>query len=188
MSHRTRFLLGAYLLLASPIAAQEEAPFPPPPENIGAAVTLPPAHEPGEPLTIRGTVYRTDGTTPYAGFVLFLYQTDRKGVYNSTNGSWREPRIRGWVKTDDSGRYEIQTIRPGSYPGSRNPAHIHAVIKLPGKRARWIDDFLFEGDPFVTADLQSISARQGKFANVMKLTREQGRITAWRDIKINEMR
>jgi protocatechuate 3,4-dioxygenase beta subunit len=77
---------------------------------------------------------------------------------------------------------------PGSYPGSRNPAHIHAVIKLPGKKARWIDDFLFDGDPFVTSDLQSISARQGKFANVMKVTREKGRLTAQRDIKINEMR
>ena len=187
MKNRSRIAVGI-LLVALPLFAQEEAIFPPPPDNVNAVATLPPANEPGEPLTIRGTVYHADGTTPYAGFVLFLYQTDRTGLYNNTNRSWREPRIRGWVKTDDSGRYEIQTIKPGSYPGSRNPAHIHAVIKLPGKRARWIDDFLFEDDPFVTADLQSISARQGKFANVMKVKREKGRLSAWRDIKINDMR
>ncbi len=119
----------------------------------------------------RGTVYHADGTAPFRGLIIYLYQTDASGVYNHANRGWREPRLRGWLKTGDRGAYEIQTIKPGSYPGSRNPAHIHAIVRLPGDAQEWIDDFLFDGDPFLADQQQQESLKKGKFANIMKLTR-----------------
>jgi protocatechuate 3,4-dioxygenase beta subunit len=173
------------LLSASTMGAQETPPFPPPPAGVSSTSVLAPAQEPGEPLVIRGAVYHADGTTPYKDLILYLYQTDESGVYNHENQSWREPRLRGWVKTGNDGTYEIRTIKPGSYPGSRNPAHIHAIIQLPGKRPQWIDDFLFEDDPFVTERQRRDSRKQGRFSNIIKLARsgEKG-LLGTRDIKV----
>ncbi|MEX2088444.1 MAG: hypothetical protein WEB62_01690, partial [Bacteroidota bacterium] len=54
--------------------------------------------------------------TPAAGVLLYVYQTDATGAYNNDDGSWQRPRINGWFRTDKNGRYEIRTIKPGSYP------------------------------------------------------------------------
>ncbi len=141
----------ASILSAFSANAQDSPPFPPPPDDISSTAVLATREESGERLLIRGTVYHADGTAPFKNLIIYLYQTDSSGVYNHVNRSWREPRLRAWLKTDDRGTYEIQTIKPGSYPGSRNPAHIHAIISLPGATPKWIDDFLFDGDPFLTA-------------------------------------
>jgi protocatechuate 3,4-dioxygenase beta subunit len=147
--------------------------------------TLVTADEPGEKLIISGTVYAEKGGTPLPGFVLYLYQTDATGVYNTTDGSWQGPRIRGWVRTDSDGKYEIRTIKPGSYPGSRNPAHIHVIVKPPGKDPDWIDDFLFEGDPFLTDKDRGRLKGEETFSPVMKVTRdESGMLHCRRDIMI----
>ncbi|MCY7352797.1 MAG: hypothetical protein LH606_19415, partial [Cytophagaceae bacterium] len=59
--------------------------------------------------------------------------------------------LRGWLKTDANGRYEINTIKPAPYPGGTEPAHIHAMVKAPNQtEAYWLHDFLFKGDPFLT--------------------------------------
>lgn len=184
--------LNSLVLVLSGLAvfsanAQDVLPFPPPPDDISSTAILATREESGERLLIRGTVYHADGTAPFKGLIIYLYQTDASGVYNHANRSWREPRLRGWLKTGDRGEYEIQTIKPGSYPGSRNPAHIHAIIRLPGDAPEWIDDFLFDGDPFLTDQQQQESLKKGKFANIMKLTRSgENALTGTRDIKIDE--
>jgi len=169
-------LLITVILFVTLTQAQEEAPFPPAPQDVSSTATIVSKDEPGEQLVITGTVYRSDKKTPYERLVLYFYQTDATGVYNKTNGSWKEPRLRGWVKTDAKGRYEIHTVRPGSYPGSRNPAHIHVIISLPGEKARWLDDFLFEGDPYVRSEDLRKTAKAGSFSNIMKVTRDQDNI------------
>ena len=167
--------------------AQDSAPFPDPPPGVSSTAVLAAESEPGEHIVIRGTVYHADGRTPYAGLVFYLYQTDASGAYNTTNRSWREPRLRGWLRTGDDGRYEIRTIKPGSYPGSRNPAHIHAIVRLPGRSPKWIDDFLFAGDPFLTERQMEGAASRGKFSNIMKLTRTgDGSLEGIRDIALDQ--
>ena len=186
--NRHSTLVWSLLLLCPLIAkAQNSAPFPDPSKDISSTTILATKHEPGERLLIRGTVYYADGASPYAGLVIYLYQTDASGVYNNKNRSWREPRLHGWVKTGANGEYEIQTIKPGSYPGSRNPAHIHAVIKLPGKSPMWIDDFLFEGDPFLTDQLKHTAKASGKFSNILNLRHAgDSSLVGTRDIRIEE--
>ena len=47
------------------------------------------------------------------------------------------------------GRYTFETVRPGSYPNSRNPQHIHMHVIEPGRCTYWIDDVLFTDDPLL---------------------------------------
>ena len=163
--------------------AQEVPPFPAPPKDFSATTMVAPAGEPGERLVITGTAYKADGKTPFASIVLYVYQTDASGVYNKTDGSWQRPRLRGWVKTDRNGKYKINTIKPGSYPNSKNPAHIHAIAQLPGEQPKWIDDFLFDGDPYLSERDRKQSADLGRFSHIMKTWREpDGLLRAERDI------
>lgn len=173
------------MLNASDTRSQEAPPFPQPPSDVSARAVITTPDEPGSRMVLRGTVFRADGTTPYPGFLLYLYQTDDTGVYNRASGSWREPRLRGWVKTDAQGKYEIRTIKPGSYPGSTNPAHIHVIVRINDAPPQWIGDFLFEGDPFLNDRDIRASAERGKFGNIIKLTRgKDGILTGVRDIRI----
>lgn len=112
------------------------------PAAIGAVGRIAPESEPGVPLVVHGRVI-----PPTAGVVVFAYQTDAGGVYNvQGKRGWR---LRGWVRTDAGGRFELRTIRPGSYPNSRIPAHIHVTIDGPGLPRRWTDEIEFADDPLL---------------------------------------
>jgi protocatechuate 3,4-dioxygenase beta subunit len=123
------------------------------PAQIQSISRIAPVKEPGTPLIVHGRVVQRDGVTPAPGVIVFAYQTDATGVYNArgTRG-WR---LRGWVKSDAQGRFEFRTIRPGSYPGSRNPAHIHITIEGPGLPRRWAEEVNFRDDPFVNANAKT---------------------------------
>ena len=143
--------------------------------------------ESGESLIISGRVFTPDGQSPLEGITLFVYQTDATGVYSATagNGDNRNTRIHGAMRTDPDGRYEFRTIKPGSYPRSRNPAHIHAYVSGPGYPEYWIDEYLFDDDPFVADDVKQRLDNKGSFSSVLKLTRgSDGILRGVRDIKI----
>lgn len=139
----------------------------------------------GEPLIVSGTIYAADGKTPVAGAGLYVYHTDASGRY-TRNPLGRKPRLRGWMKTGADGRYEFRTIRPGSYPGERIPAHIHATLSAPGHSEKWIEDFLFAGDPNVRPEDVTRAQQQGTFSHILKLTRGgDGIWRAERDIRLH---
>jgi hypothetical protein len=138
---RTRTVAASALALAATIACAQDAQWlrdyqraqSTRPEQIRPVARIAPASEPGTPLVIHGRVLGADGKTPLPGVVVFAYQTDRGGVYNARGESgWR---LRGWARSDAQGRFEFRTIRPGSYPGTRNPAHVHLTIEGPGPPA-----------------------------------------------------
>lgn len=119
----------------------------------------------GTRLAVNGIVYLQDGT-PAAGVIIYIYHTDQTGIYpvkgDETGWGKRHGRLRGWMKTNEKGEYKFFTLKPGSYPESRNPAHIHVTIKEPGKTEYWIDDYLFDDDPFLTpSERKHIQGRGG---------------------------
>jgi protocatechuate 3,4-dioxygenase beta subunit len=118
--------------------------------------------EAGEPLEMRGVIYRSDGKTPAPGVILYVYQTDAKGYYSPAPGQTqgrRHGHLRGWMKTDRMGRYELRTLRPAPYPNRDIPAHIHPVVKEPGKNEYYLDEYLFADDPLLTPE------KRGKLEN-----------------------
>ncbi len=120
--------------------------------------------EPGEPLIIRGIIYKTDGKTPAPDVILYLYQTDSKGLYSKgkiPTLATKHGHIRGWIKTNSKGEYEFKTIRPASYPNSNNPQHIHPIVYETAKGYYWIDEYQFEDDPLLTPAARAQVSNRG---------------------------
>ena len=123
------------------------------PDSLTPVMAIADSSEVGERLVLTGVVYQADGTSPYAGVLLYAYHTDHSGVYSDRGDergiqSWHG-HLHGWCKTDSSGHYEIRSIRPGRYPSNAVPAHIHAALREPDGRTYWINDFVFADDDLV---------------------------------------
>ena len=127
------------------------------PANAPSTGQMAPAREPGTPLTVNGVVVSAEGT-PIRGASLYAYQTDAEGYYGVKPASdSNNPRLKVFLRTDADGRWSFTTIRPGSYPSSRAPGHIHFEVAADGMAPRFFE-IVFEGDPFVTAEMRKNSA------------------------------
>lgn len=114
--------------------------------------------EPGEPLQLSGIVRDATGRAR-ADVIVYAHQTDRRGIYPEDGVSGpaevrRHGRLRGWAHTDAAGRYAFETIRPGGYPDSGLPQHIHLNVIEPGCATYYIDDVMFDDDPRLTPALR----------------------------------
>jgi protocatechuate 3,4-dioxygenase, beta subunit len=118
-------------------------------------------NQPGQKLLITGIVYERDGETPAAGIEIYYYHTNISGRYihdKNIAGSMvpnskgqTHGYIRGWVRTDASGKYEIYTVRPGTYPTRDEPAHIHLTVREAARdKHYYIDDIVFDDDKLLT--------------------------------------
>jgi protocatechuate 3,4-dioxygenase beta subunit len=134
------------------------------------------ADEPGPRLLVRGRLFAPDGERPAAGAILYAYQTDVTGVYNRDPGA--PPRLRGYMKTGADGRFEYDTIRPGSYPGTRVPAHVHHHAWGGGWPAQWLGELNFADDPFLSDAQRQQSAAANRFAWIQAPRQEAGRLVA----------
>jgi protocatechuate 3,4-dioxygenase beta subunit len=153
------------------------------PKNLSWETTLSPKDEPGEPMIIEGTIYRKDGKTPAPDVILYVYHTDAKGYYSNISGQkeLRHGHLRGWIKTGADGKYRFTSIRPAQYPRETIPAHIHPLIKEPGLTRYWIDEYLFEGDRFLTDEERSKQEKRGG-NGIIQLTKKDGVWRGTRDI------
>ena len=127
---------GAVLTTVAGIAAQDvqyqravERAQQQRPANIGPTGRIAPASEPGDPLVVKGRLLNVGGS-PAADAIVFAYQTDKGGLYDKPENGPHSWRLRGWVRTDKDGRFTFETIRPGSYPNSNNPPHVHFTAFL----------------------------------------------------------
>jgi protocatechuate 3,4-dioxygenase beta subunit len=77
----------------------------------------------GTPLLLTGRVLTTR-CRPIPNAQLDFWQADGKGVYDN-----RGYRLRGHQRTDALGRYRLETIVPGLYPGRTR--HIHVKAQAP---------------------------------------------------------
>ena len=147
--------------------------------------TLPGFDEAKDRILIMGTVYQRDGKTPAKDVVLYVYHTDHTGRYpqKSDEKGWarRHGYMRGWIRTNDKGEYRFYTSRPGSYPNSSNPAHIHVTVKEPQLNEYYIDDFHFADDPLLTSSIRNNKKAKGG-NGVVTLQMKNGINTATRNI------
>lgn len=79
---------------------------------------------PGTVLNLTGYVLTAD-CQPIAGALLDFWQADSQGVYDNAGYT-----LRGRQYTDANGRYQLETVVPGLYPGRTE--HIHVKVQAPG--------------------------------------------------------
>lgn len=151
--------------------------------------TLPDFNEPGPKLAVGGIVYKTDGKTPASGLVLYVYHTDQTGRYTNRNGeggyAGRNGYIKGWMKTNGKGEYRFYTLKPAPYPGATIPAHIHPVVKEPDKNEYWIDEYLFDDDPLLTAEERKKQPGHGG-SGIIHLITKDGMLHGERNIYLGK--
>jgi protocatechuate 3,4-dioxygenase beta subunit len=119
---------------------------------------------PGRPGRAQGQIIRVSGRvldrtgTPVRQGKLHIWQANTFGRYshpNDDNSAPLDPCFEGFavLETDNDGRYDLRTIKPGAYPtprGSMRPSHIH--FEVFGKRERLITQLYFAGDPHQDTD------------------------------------
>lgn len=100
----------------------------------------------GTRIRIDGRVF-SRGCKPLAGALLDFWQADDSGHYDNSGF-----RLRGHQLTDADGRYRLDTIVPGVYPGRTR--HIHVRVQA-------------EGSPILTTQLyfpgEAMNRRDGLF-------------------------
>lgn len=148
------------------------------PKNVSSVDTSSAWTEKGQKLLLTGTVYKIDGKTPAANVIIYYWQTDNEGYYSPKSGmpekAKRHGHIRGWVKTDNNGKYSIYTIRPSSYPNSDIPAHIHTSVKEPNlANEYYIDEFVFDDDRLLTAAKRKTQENRGG-SGILKVSTTNG--------------
>ena len=149
------YVLAVVLLFATDVTsartgAQEihEAPA-----TAASTGRIAPPGEPGAPLHVSGVVIDASGA-PVAGASIYAFQTDHEGYYGvKPESDNRNPRLKVFLRSDERGAWAFDTVKPGSYPGRRVPAHIHFQVSAPGHAPR-IFEIVFEGDPFVTPEMR----------------------------------
>jgi protocatechuate 3,4-dioxygenase beta subunit len=108
----------------APTAAQTEGPYFKP--RSPGRTSLLEAGIDGVRLLLQGQVLTTS-CKPVAGALLDLWHADAEGRYDNEGF-----RLRGHVFTDAQGRYRMETVLPGMYPGRTR--HIHVKAQPPGGR------------------------------------------------------
>jgi transcriptional regulator GlxA family with amidase domain len=128
---------------------------------------LTPAHEPGDALVVSGVVRGADAQ-PIANAIVYVYHTDHRGYY-SRQQAMRDaaPRLFAYLKTDDQGRYEFRTIRPGGYPDSQVPQHIHYEVTFRGKPVM-VTEFFFPDDPRMKPSDRERAAQRKMLATISR--------------------
>ncbi len=79
----------------------------------------------GTPLTVTGFVLTTS-CQPVAGALVDFWHADDAGQYDNVGY-----KLRGHQFTDAQGRYTLETIVPGLYPGRTR--HIHVKVQAPNQ-------------------------------------------------------
>lgn len=178
MKFATVLLIGLSVVLCSAQAPQIAD------RNAPSSIIIASKEEPGERLIVTGTVFDEQGK-PIEGVSVYVCHTDVGGYYTLGSNDNRNPRLRGYMRTDRQGRYEFSTIKPGSYPNSRNPAHIHYVVTASGYREK-IFEIVFEGDPFIDDRIRADAKREDSGFSIRPL--ERNGALCVQDIKLSRLR
>jgi protocatechuate 3,4-dioxygenase beta subunit len=122
--------------------------------------------EPGVRIVAAGTIKDVDGKA-VSGAMLYAYHTSQKGWYSDKAahirawaGDSRHARLFGYLRSGRDGSFRIRTIRPGGYPRSDLPQHIHIEVEAAGF-VPMVTELLFDDDPRLTAAQRDRAKREG---------------------------
>lgn len=140
-------------------------------------------------MKVTGIVYKKGTRTPAENVIVYIYHTNRQGVYQTKGDEkgWakRHGYIRGWVKTGKDGKYTFYSFRPGSYPDRSEPEHIHITIKEPTTNEYYLDEYFFADDPLLKQSFIAKLPKRGGSGIVTPLM-EEGMLVIKRDLLLGE--
>jgi protocatechuate 3,4-dioxygenase beta subunit len=99
---------------------------------------------PGDPIALTGRVLDAKGK-PLPGCLLDFWHANGDGQYDLDGF-----RCRGHQFSDNQGRYRLETVIPGLYPGRTR--HFHARFQAPGESVK-STQLYFPGEPRNTEDM-----------------------------------
>src|SRR5947209_8092591 len=115
----------------------------------------------GERIIVSGRLLDGDGR-PIQRSLIEIWQANAAGRYAHHVDQHSAPLDAnftgaGRCLTDDEGRYEFVTIKPGAYPWGNHenawqPAHIHFSVFGPAFATRLVTQMYFPGDPLFVHD------------------------------------
>ena len=115
----------------------------------------------GQRIIVSGRVL-DDGGRPVPNTVIEIWQANAAGRYVHSVDNWDAPLDpnftgAGRVVTDDEGRYQYTTVRPGAYPWGNHknawrPGHIHLSLLGPAFATRLVTQMYFPDDPLIEID------------------------------------
>lgn len=149
--------------------AQTEGPFYTP--NSPLRTSLLEEGLTGTPMLLTGYVLTT-GCQPVANALVDFWHADDAGVYDNAGY-----RLRGHQFTDEAGRWTLETIVPGLYPGRTR--HFHVKVQAPNQpilttqlyfadEPRNASDGIFNSALLIT-DVPTETGRAGTFNFVLDL-------------------
>lgn len=130
--------------------------------KVGADLTAQASGEPsGQRILLSGRVLDEDGK-PIRNTLIEIWQANAAGRYNHAVDQHNAPLDpnfigKGQLLTDEEGRYQFKTIKPGAYPWRNHenawrPAHIHFSLFGPAISTRLVTQMYFPGDPLLPFD------------------------------------
>lgn len=147
---------------------------------------IPPTSK-GDPLNLKGTIYKEDGKTPLRDALIEIWQCDENQHYDNTSDDYL---FRGAIKTDTDGRYAFRTIIPVPYKANPNnerswrPAHIHMRVSV-AEQQDLITQIYFEGDKYIEQDATASSPLSE--SRILKIETDQaGTKTVSFDVVMNK--
>lgn len=155
---------------------------------IGSSLSISSNEEIGTHIFIKGRILDEKGK-PISDALIHVFHADSKGYYaptDSVNNTMAEndPRLFGFLRTDNSGSYELKTVRPASYPKKYNnrtiPQHIHFKVSAEGFVERNIQ-MAFEDDPSMQLPYWKEWAKNLDYP-VVKMSYSQGKAFGVNDI------
>src|SRR5262245_11735829 len=108
---------------ADPTPTQTEGPYFKPASPRRASLLEPGLA--GTRIVVAGRVVTTE-CKPVARALIDVWQADARGAYDNSGFT-----LRGHQFADEDGRYRLETIVPGVYPGRTR--HIHVKVQAPGQ-------------------------------------------------------
>jgi protocatechuate 3,4-dioxygenase beta subunit len=172
------FFVGCFLLQAQ--KADKPNPFYDYSEDTISSVDTIPGFESKEnKLKVYGIIYESDGKTPASDVILYIEQADEQGNFEVIKeDNKRYVHNRGWVKTDDEGRYTFFTYIPGNDRRYNQLQQLFPIIKEPSKREYQIASLLFDKDPLLTNGCRKRMAKKGDLSRILKLQKKEDGIFA----------
>ncbi|OJU30864.1 MAG: hypothetical protein BGN89_13860 [Alphaproteobacteria bacterium 64-6] len=140
--------------------------------------------EPGIVMFFRGRITNIEGE-PLGNVELDFWHADANGEYSNIHPGIPDWNLRGRIRSEKDGSYEVRTILPPPYEIPKNgptgrlvnalgrhyfrPAHMHVMLRQPGYEDL-ISQLYFEGGEYIDNDLAS-AVRDNL---IIKLTHHEG--------------